>query len=353
MSRIGTIFNARRMNSHAIRIRRRYGSFAPFLMGLVSLLIIFFGAVLGYMYIEGWTYLDSFYMVVLALSTVGFTEVHPLSDQGRMFTSMLIFMGVGNFAFLVGSFTQILVEGRLQAVWGRMRLQKTIEKLSNHIIVCGYGRIGSIAVKEITREGIPVVVVEKNPELCDLMEEREVLYISGDATSDAVLRKAGIERAKTLIAALSNEAANVYVTLIARQISPKMTVVARADSEEHIPRLELAGANRVMMPHIIGGVRMAQSALRPAVTSFLELAVRGGDMDLQMEELLVTDRSELVGKNLIESKIRQRFNLIIITIKKADGQSIFNPGAQQVIEAGDTLILVGAKENLREMWEIL
>lgn len=353
MKGYGRLLSARRLNSQILRLKRRYGSFAPFLMGLVSLLIIFFGAVLGYMYIEGWPYLDSFYMVVLALSTVGFTEVHPLSDQGRAFTSVLILMGVGNFAFLVGSFTQILVEGRLQAVWGRMRVQKTIDKLSNHLIVCGYGRIGSIAVKEINREGIPVVVIEKNQDLCDRMEEQEILYIMGDATSDVVLRKAGIERAKTLIAALSNEAANVYVTLIARQTNPRLNIVARADSEEHIPRLELAGANRVMMPHIIGGVRMAQSALRPAVTSFLELAVRGSDMDLQMEQLEVTERSDLIGKNLIDSKIRQRFNLIIIGITKADGKSVFNPGAQQVIDAGDTLILVGGKENLREMWEIL
>jgi len=335
------------------RLSRKYGSFWPFVLGLTFLFLVFFVGVYGYMTIEGWGYLDSLYMVVISLATVGFQEVHSLSDNGRIFTIILILTGVGNFAFLIGSFTQILVEGRLQAVWGRLRVQKSIDKLKNHIIVCGYGQIGSIAVREIMLEGLPVVVIEKDPDLVNRMDEQEVLYISGDATSDEVLLRAGLERAKTLIAALSQEAANVYVSLTAKQLNPKVHIVARADSEEHISRLERAGADRVMMPHVIGGMRMAQTVLRPAVTSFLELAMRGEELDLQLEQLEITPRSELAGKNLIESQIRPRFNLMIIAVKKPSGELIFNPDPKTALLAGDVIITVGGKENLRRLWEII
>ncbi|WP_461210970.1 potassium channel family protein [Desulfocurvus sp. DL9XJH121] len=335
------------------QLQRRYGSFWPLIMGFVSLMAIFFAGVYGYMVVEGWTYLESFYMVLITLATVGFEEVRPLSDNGMILTSVLIIMGVGNFAFLVGAFSQILVEGRLQTVWGRHRLQKSIDKLTNHTIVCGYGRIGSIAVREIRREGLPVVVIETNEELLPRMEEDGVLYVFGDATDDEILERAGIDRAKSLITALSHEAANVYVSLTARQIRSDLTIVARANEEAHIPRLKRAGADRVMLPHTIGGIRMAQSVLRPTVTSFLELTVTGEGMELSMEELTVSERSELCGLNLIDSKIRQRFNVIIITIKREDGEVIFNPDARTELKAGDTLIVVGGKDNLAKLWEIV
>ncbi|BBD07513.1 potassium channel family protein [Desulfovibrio ferrophilus] len=334
------------------KLQRRYGSFWPLIMGLCSLMLIFFGGVYGYMAVEGWTYLESFYMVLIALSTVGFEEVHPLSENGMVLTSVLLILGVGNFAFLIGSFTQILVEGRLQTVWGRHRVQKSIDKLTNHTIVCGYGRIGSIAVREIEREGLPVVAVEMGEELIPNMEEDEILFISGDATSDDVLTRAGIHRAKNLITALSSEAANVYVSLTARQLNPALNIVARANNESHINRLKHAGADRVMLPHTIGGIRMAQSVVRPAVTSFLELAVAGDGVELSMEELTLSDRSELCGKNLIESKIRQRFNVIIISLKHATGEVVFNPDAKTVLAAGDTVIAVGDRENLGNLWEV-
>lgn len=334
------------------RLQQRYGSFWPLIMGLCTLMLIFFGGVYAYMEVEGWNYLDSFYMVLIALSTVGFEEVHPLSDNGMVLTSVLIILGVGNFAFLIGSFTQILVEGRLQTVWGRHRVQKAIDKLNNHTIVCGYGRIGAIALREIEREGLPVVAIEMGEELVPKMEADEVLFIAGDATSDEILLRAGIDRAKNLITALSSEAANVYVSLTARQLNPALYIVARANNESHIPRLERAGADRVMLPHTIGGIRMAQSVVRPAVTSFLEMTVAGEGMELSMEELIISDRSEFCGKNLIESKIRQRFNVIIISLKRADGQTLFNPDAKTVLAAGDTLIAVGDRENLGNLWEV-
>lgn len=321
-------------------------------MGFVGLFVIFSSGVGGYMLIEGWSAFDSFYQVVITLSTVGFQEVYPMSDEGRLFTSLLILLGVGNFAFLVGSFTQVLVEGRLQSVWGKHRVIKSIEKLKGHIIVCGYGRIGSIVVREILKENLPVVVVERNIEQEEKLEEMGVFYLMGDATSDELLHKAGLMKARALISALSEESQNVYVALTARQLNPDLYVVARADEDGHIARLKMAGADRVLMPHTLGGVRMAQSVLRPNVTSFMELAY-GDKLDLQLEEVVVSEGSELVGKDLASSGIRPVYNIIVISVKKADGKMIFNPGPTTTLAAGDTLIVVGDKENLIRLGEIL
>jgi voltage-gated potassium channel len=233
-------------------------------------------------------------------------------------------------------------------------VQKTIDKLENHVIICGYGRIGSIVAREVCSHGkLPAVIVDKDPEHARRLEELGYLYLIGDATSDEILERAGIKRARALIAALSMEAANVYVALTARQLNPDIYIVARADSEQHITRLKMAGADRVMMPHTLGGVRMAQSVLRPTVTSFLEMAILGEGMDLQMEEVEISSSSELVDKDLIESQIRPRFNLIVIAIKKPDGEMIFNPVPQEILRAGDTLIVVGKGENCQELREIL
>lgn len=342
-----------RLHSRAARITHRLGSWGPLIGGFVALALIFVCGVLGYMRVEGWSFFDSLYQVVITLSTVGFQEVYPLSRNGRVLTMLLIVSGVGAFAYLVGSFTQVLVEGRLQKYFGRRRMQKIIDRLSGHVIICGYGRIGSIVASEILAEDVSAVVVESNPEVIRLLDEQGIPYVAGDATADEVLLAAGLLRARTLVAALTQEAANVYVTLTARQLNPGIRIVARADAEGHTQRLQRAGADQVLVPHRYGGVRMAQSVLRPTVTSFLELAGRGGAVDLQMEELLVSPTSDIVGKNLIESQIRQRFNLIIIAIKKASGEMIFNPQSQEVLEAGDTMILVGKSEMLDGLRAIL
>ena len=342
-----------RFRSKAARITHRLGTWGPLIGGFMALSLVFVCGLIGYMRVEGWSFFDSLYQVVITLSTVGFQEVYPLSRNGRILTMVLIVSGVGSFAYLVGSFTQVLVEGRLQKYFGRRRMQKIIDRLSDHVIICGYGRIGSIVASEILAENVAAVIVESNPEVIRLLDEQGVPYVAGDATADEVLLAAGLERARTLVAALTQEAANVYVTLTARQLNPKIRIVARADAQSHTQRLQRAGADQVLVPHMYGGVRMAQSVLRPTVTSFLELAGRSGAIDLQMEELQVTASSEIAGCNLIESKIRPRFNLIIIAIKKTAGDMIFNPQPQEVLEAGDTMILVGKNEGLDGLRAIL
>jgi voltage-gated potassium channel len=341
------------LQSRAVRLRNRLGTWGPLLGGLAALILVFCLGVAGYMHVEGWSFFDSLYQVVITLSTVGFQEVYPLSRNGRIVTMLLIVSGVGSFAYLVGTFTQVLVEGRLQQYLGRRRMQKIIDGLSDHVIICGYGRIGSIVAREILAENVPAVIIEYNAEIVAQLAEQGVPFVSGDATADEVLLAAGLLRARTLVAALSQESANVYVTLTARQLTPGIRIVARADAQGHIQRLQRAGADQVLVPHLYGGVRMAQSVLRPTVTSFLELADRGGAIDLQMEELQVTETSDIVNQNLIEARIRPRFNLIVIAVKKASGEMIFNPQPQSVLEAGDTMILVGKQDGLDGLKEIL
>jgi len=340
------------MHQKMLSLRARMGTYWSMLLGAIFSLVVVVAGIVGFMLIEQWDFVSSFYMVVITLSTVGFMEVHQLSDAGRVFTSFLIIGGVGSFLYMAAAFAQVLVEGRLQILWGKRKMMKDIGRLKDHFIVCGYGRIGSIVTREIMGEGHSVVVVEQNAELIESMEQDGILCVEGDATSDEVLLAVGLHSARSLISALSSEAANVYVTLTARQLNPDLTIIARAGNKSHISRLELAGADRVVLPHFIGGVRMAQSVLRPTATNFVEVALRGG-IDLQMDELSVSPDSELVGKDLIDSKIRPRFNLIIIAIKKKSGDMVFNPGPKEVIDAGDTLLAVGSKSDLTAILDIL
>lgn len=335
-----------------LKLRSRTGALWSIILGAMYMSAVFVVGIVFYMTYEDWDFISSFYMVVITLSTVGYMEVNQVSELGRIFTSFLIMGGVGGFVYLAGAFAQVLIEGRLQIIWGKRKMLKEISKLRDHFVVCGYGRIGSIVVREIQAEGHDVVVIEQDPDLIDRMEQEGVLCLDGDATSDEILMTAGLLHANSLISALSSEAANVYVTLTARQLNPDITIVARAGEKAHISRLELAGADRVVLPHFIGGLRMAQNVLRPTVTNFVDLAVRGG-IDLQMEELEVTENSELCEVNILESKIRPRFNLIVIAIKKVTGNMVFNPGPKEVIHAHDTLLAVGRKSNLTEIKEIL
>lgn len=334
-------------------VRQKLGPLFPLFFGGASLACVFVYGFLVFYWGEGWTPLESFYQVVITLSTVGFHEVHPLSERGQILTSLLILLGVGNFAYLVGAFSQILVDGTLQEIIKQKRLRRMLAKKENHFIVCGFGRIGSVVALEILKEGHAVVVIEQDEQIVERLKLQGIDHIHGDATIEKNLVLANIKKAKALITALNDEAKNVYVVLTARQLAPDLPIIARADHETTIPKLKLAGATKVMTPHLIGGIRMAQTVLKPNVTDFVDLAMQDSSLDLQMEELIISEKSTLAGKDLIQSQIRPNYNLIIIAIKKKDGQMVFNPGPKTIIEARDTLIAVGSKENLRRIEEIL
>jgi voltage-gated potassium channel len=319
---------------------------------LLTLLIVGFGTA-GYMAIEGWELLDAFYMTVITMGTVGYDEVHEISKTGRLFTVLLIFFGVGYFVYLAGVVVQFMVEGRMRTILGRRRLDKKIDRLKNHYIVCGYGRIGRVLCKNLQRKPLDLVVIEKNRELVPVMDEDKVLYVCGDVSDEANLIKAGIKRAKGLVAVLATDADNVFLVLTARQLNPDLNIVARACQVESKAKLRAAGANNVESPYEMGGVSMAQRILRPTVTNFLDLAFAYKRKDIQMEEIPVSPSSALSNVMLKDSGIRQQFNLIIIAIKKSDDSMLFNPSFETLIKAGDTVIAVGEEANLKKLEDIL
>ena len=333
-------------------VRDKWGPLFQFILGLAIMCVVFVSGLCVFMFIEGWRFVDSFYMMVITLSTVGFGEIQPLSDRARLLTSAIIILGVGNFAYIVGSFSRMLVDGHLHNRMWRRKVQRRIDKLDNHYIICGYGRIGSVVVQEILKVSPNVVVVEHAPELIELLKRDGIMHLQGDATDDGLLVAAGIKRAKSIVTALTDEAANVYVTLTARQLNPKISIIARANNASHITRLEFAGADRVVLPHLIGGVRMAHTVLKPTVTDFLDLAVRG-DIDLQMEQLGISENSVFVGKNIMDSNIRKDYDLIIVAIKRDSGDLVFNPGPREVLCSGDTLITLGRQTDLQRISEHL
>ena len=317
--------------------------------GFFFIVLLFVYGVYIYMFIEGWGLLESIYQVIITLSTVGFGEVHQMSDPAKLHTSILIFLGVGGFAYLLGSFTEALVEGRIQMFWGKKKMEKKIGSMHDHYIVCGFGRIGSVVARELLQENHDTVIIENGPELLEQMTEQRYLFVDGDATNDHVLIKAGVKRARAIITTLNTDAKNLYVTLASKQLNPSIMVIARAEKESSLQKLKYAGADKVLTPYLLGGVRMAQMILRPTVTNFLEMAMHGDNLELQMEELELSAQSSLPGKNLIESELRPKFNLIIIAIKKQNGDMVYNPTADVILEAGDTLIVVGQKTDLEQV----
>jgi len=305
------------------------------------------------MSIERWDFLDALYMAVTTLTTVGYNEVHELTNPGRIFTIFFIIIGVVYFLYIAGAVVQFMVEGQIRTILGRRSLDKKIDRLKNHYIVCGYGRIGKTLCTMLKRKAVDLVVIEKDKDLIPVMVENKVFYISGDAGDETNLIKAGIRHAKGLIAVLATDTDNVFLVLTARQLNPDIFIMANASHNESKPKLIAAGANRVELPYDMGAVSMAQRIIRPTVTNFLNLAFAQKRKDIQMEEIPVSPSSELVTVMLKDSGIRQRFNLIIIAIKKSDDSMLFNPSFEAVIESGDTVIAVGEEENLKKLEKIL
>jgi voltage-gated potassium channel len=292
-------------------------------------------------------------MTVITLATVGYGEVHEVSQPGRLFTVILIVLGVGFFLYVVGNIIQFLVEGRIRIILGRRKLDKQINELKNHYIICGYGRIGRVLCRYLFQRNLDVVVIEKDQERISILDQDDILYVVGEATDEANLAKAGIDRAKGLITALGTDAENVFLLLTARQLNPELYVVARASQNVTKKTLTAAGANMVVSPYDVGARRMAHAILRPSVIDFLELAFADESTDINIEEIPVSASSKLIDRTLKDSGIRQDFNLIILAAKKADGSMLFNPTAESKIALDDTLIAVGERKNLAKLEKIL
>ncbi len=310
-------------------------------ISIAVLAMLVTAGVTGYMTIEGWRFIDALYMTIITLGTVGFREVHELSDVGKLFTMLLIVFGVSVLGYILGSLAQIMFEGQFQRIIGRKKVEKRIESLQDHYIICGFGRIGALICKEFAAKPIPFLVIEKHPEAHDKLHHEEYLHIRGDATEDETLLRAGIKRAKGLISVVTSDTENVYITLTARGLNPDLFILARSGEEGSEIKLQRAGANKVISPYVIGGNRMAQAILRPNVVDFIEIATGHEHLELQMEEIAIPGDSGFVGENLVSSGFRKETGVIIIGIKKASGKMVFNPNPHSKIEAHDTLIVLG------------
>lgn len=298
--------------------------------------------------IEKWNFLDAAYMTAMTLSTVGFMEVHEISPAGRLFTMILIFAGVGYFLYIAGVLVKSIVEGEIQSILGRKRLDKKISKLKNHYIVCGYGRIGKVLCQLIKEETNDIVVIEADDTLVSILEKDKLHYLHGDASDEDLLEKASIRNASFLVAALGTDTANVFLVLTARQLNPNIYILARASSPNVRNKLMIAGANLVESPYDTGAISMGLKLLRPSVSSFLDIALSRKSEAIQIEELFVPKSSQYTNIALKDSGIRQDFNLIIISIKKASGEMLFNPHFETLIEPRDTVIVMGKSVDLRK-----
>jgi voltage-gated potassium channel len=315
--------------------------------GIIVLATVILGT-LGYIIIEGWSFTDAFYMTILSVSTTGFREVHPLSNAGKILTVGIIIAGVLSIAYFAGRAAQLLIE---RYILRRRAMDRQIRRLRNHYIVCGYGRMGRHVCTELEGERAQYVVVEKDESLVERLDQAGVMYVHGDATNDEALIRAGIEHAKGLITVVSSDPENVYTTLSAKTLNAGVFVVARALQDETESKLRKAGADRVIKPYEHVGQRMAQLLLRPGIVEFMDTVAHEAGKDIKMEEIIISDNSELVGRSLLDSPIRKELNIIIVVIHRADGELIYNPSSTVELRADDRMIAVGDRENLRWLAE--
>lgn len=306
--------------------------------------------IIGLMAIEGWSFLDSLYMVTITLSTIGYREIHELSTPGTIFLICFIILGVGSFFYAISTTAEFIIEGHLKGVLGRKKMTKKIHDLKGHYIICGFGRVGQLVAQELKKDGAEFVIIDVNRDAINKCVQSGYLYIDGSASNDDVLREAGIMTAKGLVSAIDSDAENVYVTLSAKTLRSDIYVVARASSEEAEYKLLKAHADRVLSPYTIGGKRLASLLLRPNVVEFLDVVMHAGEERLLMEEIVVRDRSAFCGLTVGEAKSRCSSGANILAIKKNGAVKVTaSPDGKTVISTGDLLITLGTREQLKEM----
>jgi voltage-gated potassium channel len=313
----------------------------------VALAVVVLAGTAGYHFIFGWPWLDGFYMVITTLTTIGYQETHPLSNGGREFNLVLIFFGVGLVFLAIGALTQALLEFELRSFFGRRKMEREIDRLSDHYIICGAGRVGRSAARELARRPVPFLILDYN-ETKAARYSNDWLVLVGDATKEQTLREAHIERARGLVAATTTDATNLYIILTARGLNPRLKIIARASEEDAEKHLLTAGADFIVSPYSFAGQRIAQTFLRPHVVSFLDTATTHLGIDLEIGEICVGPDSGFAGKTIETSRLRQERGVIILAIKRESGMH-FNPAPGDRLEPGDFLIAMGEPAQLRQI----
>jgi voltage-gated potassium channel len=318
-------------------------------LAIAMLLAVLSVGTAGYVVIEGWSAWDALYMTITSVTTVGYREVHPLTRPGQAFTIVLLITGVGTLFYTVTLLVARVVEGGLHHRWEARRHARMLDELRQHFIVCGYGRIGRTVTDEFRRQHVPCVVIDRDPERVHEIIEGGGLAVAADASSEDVLRRVGIDRARGLIAAVSTDAENVYTVLSARLLKPDLFIIGRAESEDAKRKLLRAGADRVVSPYQPGAPIIPMCSLPPAVVDFVHLATSSQHLDLSMEQVRIDSASPLAGQSFIGVNLRQRFGVVVVGVQRADGRMEFNPAPDVVMQPGDQLVVLGPPDDVKRI----
>jgi voltage-gated potassium channel len=328
------------------RVRVLISTLPRNLLGATAVLVLLPSAgTVGYMVIEGWSFLDALYMSVITLTTIGFEEVQPLSDGGRVFTIVLAVSGVGAIFYAMIALFQFLLEGELAVLLGARRMKGRIAALRSHYILCGFGRVGTEIAREFSARGVPFVIVESRPEAIAQAQAEDHLVVGGDAASDAVLRRAGIEQARALLAAADSDAGNTFIVLTAKALRPDLYVVSRASQPESEPRMLRAGADRTISPYAIAGRRMARSALQPLMVEFIDALASGRHEEQILAEIEISEESGL-GSRTIEDVMQSCRGAVVLAVQRATGAIQVGPSGSSQLAVGDRLIVLGDEAEL-------
>jgi len=317
-------------------------------LAFLAILIVVFAGIVGFTVFENMTPMEALYMSIITLSTVGFGEIHPLHTSGRIFVIVLIVFGVASATFAASTLGQVILEGQFRRLMGRRKMESKIKKLKKHFIIAGFGRVGRQVAEEYINRKVPFVINEKGEASLDHLNSTGYNYIAGEATEDETLILAKIEEAKVLVSTLPSEADNVYLTLTARHMNPKLFIIARADNPGGERKLKRAGADSVVCPHILGGMRMAMSSLRPNVVDFMQMTSLGEE-GLGVEEIMVPVGCRFGGKSLMESGIKDEYGVTVVGIKKPNEKMQINPPPDATILENDILVLVGSSDELERL----
>jgi len=325
-------------------------------LALAILAVVIALGTVGYVTIEKWSLLDAFYMTIITVTTVGFKEVHDPSPAGKLLTIAVILCGVGTVGYSVGVLARALIGGEVRRLLGRRKLGEQIRQVRDHFIVCGFGKMGRLLCAELAEAGTPFVVVDKTAEATAETELHGWLYVLGDASDSAVLRAAGIERARGMASVLGNDADNVFTTLTARQLNNDLFIIARAQDPQTVPKLRAAGADKAVSPHMIGAGLIAGLITRPDVIDLIELITAQGRLDFRMRTLRVKPESPFVGRSLRDTHLREQLGITVFAVKHAGGETTFNPSPASVLSAGDVLVAIappGVSEALDEKFGLV